>query len=127
VRNTDYIVGVDPAGNTLIGRVSASTVITTGEQVKVSYKYTPNTAIKLSTGGLNTVTPRVVRLTNTNSAGKKFQITVFAAKNQGGIELKLPSDDSEEPLKPTIELKGAVDPTRSTGEQLFEILDEQNV
>lgn len=127
VRNTDYVVGVDAAGNTVLARVAASTVITDGEQVKVSYKYTPNSAVKFSTGGLNTINPRIVRLTNTNAAGKKFQITIFAAKNQGGIELKLPSDDADESLKPTIELKGIVDVTRAAGEQLFEILDEQGV
>lgn len=126
-RNTDYVVGVDSAGYTVIGRVSASSVIADGEAVKVTYKYTPNASVKLSSGGLNTVNPRVVRLTNTNSLGKKFQITVYAAKNQGGIELKLPADDADEPLKPTIELKGIVDPTRTLGDQLFEILDEQGV
>jgi hypothetical protein len=125
VRNTDYVIGVDAAGWPVIGRVAASTVITTGETVKVTYTYTPNASTKLSTGGLNTINPRVVRLTNSNSAGKKFQITIYAAKNQGGIELKLPGDDSEDPLAVHIELKGIVDPTRTAGDQLFEILDEQ--
>lgn len=127
VQNTDYIAYLDSAGYTCIARVSTSTVLTDGDTIKVSYGYTPAASIKLSTGGLNTVNPRVVRLTNTNSLGKKFQITVYAAKNQGGIELQLPADDADEPLKPTIELRGIVDPTRTAGDQLFEILDEQGV
>lgn len=127
VQNTDYIAYLDSAGYTCIARVSASDVLTDGDTIKVSYGYTPAAAIKLSTGGLNTVNPRVVRLTNTNSLSKKFQITVYAAKNQGGIELQLPADDADEPLKPTIELRGIVDPTRTAGDQLFEILDEQGV
>jgi hypothetical protein len=124
-RNTDFVIGVDASGWPVIGRVSASTVITTGETVKVSYTYTPNASTKLSTGGKNTIAPRVVRLTNTNSLNKKFQITIYAAKNQGGIELKLPGDDSEDPVSTPIELKGIVDTTRTAGDQLFEILDEQ--
>lgn len=127
VQNTDYIAYLDSAGYTCIARVSESTDLKTGDTIKVTYGYTPAESIKLSTGGLNTVNPRVVRLTNTNSLDKKFQITVYAAKNQGGIELQLPADDADEPLKPTIELRGIVDPTRVAGDQLFEILDEQGV
>ncbi len=127
VRNTDYVIGVDASGWPVVGRVDGSTVITDGETVKVSYTYTPNASTKLSSGGKNTINPRVVRLTNTNAAGKKFQITIYAAKNQTGIELTLPGDDSEDPVAVPIELKGTVDVTREAGDQLFEILDEQGV
>lgn len=127
VRNTDYVIAVDSAGFTCIGRVAASTVITSGEGILVDYSYTPNASVKFSSGGLNTINPRVVRLTNTNAAGKVFRVTVYAAKNQGGIELALPADDGDEPLKPNMELKGVIDPTRTAGDQLFEIYDEQGV
>jgi hypothetical protein len=127
VLNTDYVIAVDPAGYTCIARVSTSTVITDGDGAKVSYSYTPNASTEFSTGGLNTISPRVVRLTNTNAAGKKFEITVYSAKNQGGIDLKLPSDDAEDPMKPSIELKGTIDTTRTAGDQLFKIVDEQGV
>jgi hypothetical protein len=127
VRNTDYVVAVDEEGYTCIARVADSTVIEDGDSVKVNYTYTPNAATTLSTGGKNTVSARVVRLTNTNAAGKKFEITVYAAKNQGGIELELPADDGDEPLKPTITLKGICDTTREAGDQLFKIVDEQGV
>ena len=127
VRNTDYIIAVDEEGYTCIARVAASTVITDGDSVKVGYSYTPYAATTLSTGGKNTVAAKVVRLTNTNSAGKVFRITVYAAKNQGGIELKLPADDGDEPLKTTIELRGICDTSRTAGDQLFEIYDEQGV
>ena len=125
VRNTDYVVAVDEAGYTCIARVTNSTVITDGEEVKVSYSYTPHESTTLSSGGKNEVSARVVRLTNTNAAGKVFRITVYAARNQGGITLALPADDGDEPLKPTIELKGICDTTRTAGDQLFEIYDEQ--
>jgi hypothetical protein len=127
ILNTDYVLYLDSDGYTCIARTTGSTVITTGETVKVSYTYTPNASITLSSGGLNTIAARVVRLTNTNSAGKVFRITVYAAKNQGGIELKLPSDDADESLAPSIELKGVVDTTRTAGDQLFEVYDEQGV
>lgn len=127
VRNADYVLGVDAAGWPVIGRVATSSNITDGETVKVTYTYTPNASVKLSSGGKNTINPRVVRLTNTNALNKIFQITIYAAKNQGGIELKLPADDGDEPLKTTIELRGICDTTRDAGDQLFEIYDEQGV
>jgi len=126
-RNTDYIIGIDEEGYTCIGRVSGSTAITTGEGVLVDYSYTPSASRDLSSGGLNSISPRVVRLTNTNSAGKKFEITVYSATSEGGIKLDFPADDGEEPMMPEITLKGVVDTTRTAGDQLFKIVDEQGV
>jgi hypothetical protein len=127
ILNTDYVISVDPAGYTTIARVSGSTTITTGEQVKVSYTYTPNASVTLSTGGLQTITPQLVRLTNTDVNGKVFQITVYKATNQKGITLKFPADDSDKNLVLPFELKGEIDSTRTAGDQLFKILDEQGV
>lgn len=126
VQNTDYVISVDSAGWTCIARVSASTVITTGEQVKVSYTYVPYASATMTTGGLITIAPKVVRLTNINAAGKAFRITVYSATNQKGIELKFPDDESADNMKPVFELKGVTDVTRTAGDQLFEIYDEQS-
>ncbi len=125
VLNTDYIIAVDAAGYTCIARISTSSVISDGEGVLVDYSYTPSASETLTSGGLNTINPRVVRLTNTNAAGKVFRVTVYAAKNQNGITLTLPADDSDDVVEPEIELKGTVDTTRTAGDQLFEIYNEQ--
>jgi hypothetical protein len=125
VPNTDYVAYLDPEGYTCVARVAASTIITDGDGIKVSYSYTPSASRSMSTGGLNTITPRVVRLTNTNSAGKKFEITVYSATSEGGIKLEFPADDGDEPLMPEITLNGVVDATRTAGDQLFKIVDEQ--
>ncbi len=125
VRNTDYVIAVDPDGWTCIARIAASSVITDGEGVLVDYTYTPLASNTLTSGGKNTINPRVVRLTNTNAAGKVFRVTVYAAKNQNGITLTLPADDSEDVVQPQIELRGVVDTSRTAGDQLFEIYNEQ--
>lgn len=127
VQNTDYVLYIDEEGYTCIARVSASTVLTSGGTAKINYTYTPYSSVSLTTGGLDTVSPRVVRLTNTDSNGKVFRITVYAAKNQSGIEIKLPADDDDTPQAASCELKGTLDVTRSAGDQLFEIYDEQGV
>ena len=125
VRNTDYVVSVDSAGYTTIARVAASTVIGTGEGVLVDYSYTPLANKTMSSGGLSTIAARYVRVTNINSAGKKFQIDIYKAKVVGGLDFSYPADDGDEPLKPKIEMKGEYDTTRTAGDQLFKITDEQ--
>lgn len=127
VQNTDYVLYVDSEGWTCIARVAESTAISSGEGIIIAYTYTPSASRELSSGGLNSISPRVVRLTNTNSADEKFEITVYSATSEGGIKLDFPADDGEEPMMPEITLKGVVDTTRTTGDQLFKIVDEQGV
>lgn len=123
-RNTDYVVAVDPAGYTTIARIAAGG-ISDGATVSVGYKYTPNASKTLSTGGLSTIAPKVVRITNYDEAGKKFEITVYKASNDQGIKLTLPEDDSDDPALVPIKLVGSLDTTRTAGDQLFVIVDEQ--
>jgi hypothetical protein len=127
ILGTDYVLYQDAAGYTCIARISGSTTIATGDNVKVSYTYTPNASVSLSSGGLTTITPQVVRLTNVDAAGKKFEVTVYSAISQKGISMKFPADDSEKSLVIPFELTGEVDISRTAGDQLFKILDEQGV
>jgi len=127
VRNTDYVIVVATDGRTGIARVSGSTVIDDGEGVLVDYSYTPLANKTMSTGGLNTIADRYFRVTNIDENGKKFQIDIYKAKITGGLDFSYPADDGEEPLKPKIEVEGTYDTTRTAGDQLFKITDEQGV
>lgn len=127
VRNTDYVIVVGPDGRTGIARVAGSTVLSDGEGALVDYSYTPLANKTMSSGGLSTIASRYVRVTNINSAGKKFQIDIYKAKVVGGLDFSYPADDGDEPLKPKIEMKGEYDTTRTAGDQLFKITDEQGV
>jgi hypothetical protein len=125
VLNTDYIKYLDPDGYTCVARVSTSTVITDGDSIKVTYAYTPNASKSMSTGGLSTIADRYIRVTNVNAAGKKFQIDIYKAKAKGGLDFSYTADDGDEPLKPKIEIEGVYDTSRTAGDQLFKITDEQ--
>lgn len=127
VRDVDFLVTVDSGGYTRIARIAGSAILQDGITALVNYTYTPVANVKMTSGGFESISSRVVRLTNTNQDGKRFQITVYNAKNQGGIELKLPADDDDKTASVPIELKGVVDTTREAKDQLFEILDEQGV
>ena len=100
-------------------------VTTEAQDIVILYDYTPAAAKKFTSGGLMTINPRVVRVTNTDSAGKKFQITVFKATNEQGIELDFQPDDAEDPNSVAVKLTGTLDTGLAPGAQLFEIYDEQ--
>ncbi|MDD4521684.1 MAG: hypothetical protein PHW84_01865 [Methanosarcina sp.] len=127
VRNTDYVIVVGTDGRTGIARVSGSSVISDGEGVLVDYTYTPYANKTMGSGGLNTLDGRYIRLTNINSAGKKFQIDVYKARVTGGLDMSYPADDDDKALTSKIEMEGIYDTTRTVGDMLYKITDEQGV
>ncbi len=124
-RNTDYVMAVDSQGFTCIARIAGGT-ITDKQTVHVDYTYTPAAAKKLTSGGKYAIEPKVVRITNTNDDNKEFRVTIYKAENAGGIKLELQSDHEGEVIPTPISLVGTVDTTRTAGDQLFEIYDEQS-
>jgi len=128
VANTDYFI-VQDAGTSMWGIVviDSNTVTTENQTLTIVYNYTPAAAKTLTTGGKLTISPKVVRITNTDANGKIFRITVYKATNAQGITLELVADDSEDPNVIPIKLEGVLDVSRNAGDQLFEIYDTQNV
>ncbi|MDP2216740.1 MAG: hypothetical protein Q8J68_05575 [Methanolobus sp.] len=127
VRNTDFVIAVDASGFTCIARVAGSSVISDGETVKVNYTYTPNASVTLKSGGKTSISDRVVRITNTDENGKKFQITLYKGTVNEGQNIEFPADDGDDPAMPHLKMKGVLDVSRTAGDQLFEIYDEQGV
>lgn len=125
VENTDYIVALDSDGYTCIARKSSSTAITDGSVVQVSYKYTPAAYKRLSFGGLQQLDASVARITNFDSLGREFSITVYKATADSGIEIEFQADDADETDVVPITLVGTEDTSRAVGDQLFVIEDHQ--
>lgn len=122
---TDYVVAVDADGYTCIARNSDSSVISSGDVIAVTYQYTPPVQKRLSFGGLSTLNASVARITNYNSKGQPFSITVYKATADSGIEIEFQADDADEADVVPIVLKGTEDASREAGDQLFVIEDEQ--
>lgn len=122
---TDYVVAIDSDGYTCIARKSGSSVITDGSVVQVSYKYTPAAYKRLSFGGLQQLDASVARITNYDSLGRKFSITVYKATADSGIEIEFQADDADETDVVPITLVGTEDTSRAVGDQLFVIEDHQ--
>lgn len=130
VLNTDYTISLGSDGITYISRTSASSVLTDGGTAKVSYTYTPLANKSLSSGGKSTIGYLEVKLTNLkNISGtdKAKTITVYKVQVQTGLDYKFPAGDSADPLSYPVELKGYDDATRTAGDQLYKIVDEQGV
>lgn len=125
VEDTDYVVALDSDGYTCIARKSGSSVITEGSVVQVSYKYTPAAYKRLSFGGLQQLDAAVARITNYDSLGREFSITVYKATADSGIEIEFQADDADETDVVPITLVGTEDTSRAVGDQLFVIEDHQ--
>lgn len=125
VEDTDYIVALDSDGYTCIARKSDSSVIKDGSVVQVSYKYTPAAYKRLSFGGLQQLDAAVARITNFDSLGREFSITVYKATADSGIEIEFQADDADETDVVPITLVGTEDTSRAVGDQLFVIEDHQ--
>lgn len=123
--DTDYVVAIDSDGYTCIARKSGSSVITDGSVVQVSYKYTPAAYKRLSFGGLQQLDAAVARITNFDSLGREFSITVYKATADSGIEIEFQADDADETDVVPITLVGTEDTSRAVGDQLFIIEDHQ--
>lgn len=125
VEDTDYVVALDSDGYTCIARKSGSSVITDGSVIQVSYKYTPASYKRLSFGGLQQLDAAVARITNFDSLGREFSITVYKATADSGIEIEFQADDADETDVVPITLVGTEDTSRAVGDQLFVIEDHQ--
>lgn len=125
VKDTDYVVAIDSDGYTCIARKSGSSVITDGSVVQASYKYTPAEYKRLSFGGLQQLDAAVARITNYDSLGREFSITVYKATADSGIEIEFQADDADETDVVPITFVGTEDTSRAVGDQLFVIEDHQ--
>jgi hypothetical protein len=118
------IVGITPLGGT--GSAYNST-----ESLVISYGYDKVASHRLSSGGLSAPAARWYKLTNikvVSGVNKYRYIYIYSAFLNGGLNLPFKSDNDADPvLEAPIVLLGKVDTTRTAGDQLFLIDDQQGV
>lgn len=124
-RGTDYVIAQDSQGYTCIARIAGSSVITDGSEITVSYTAMEGASKKLTLGGLRTLEAKMARLTNYDSQGRPFSITVYKATADSGIAIEFKADDADETDVVPIKLRGTEDVSRAAGDQLFVIEDFQ--
>lgn len=121
----DYGLYLDVDGWTAI-YIKPGGAIQASKDITVDYKYVPAVSKRLDVGGKQKINANVVRITNINSEGKKFEITVYKAAANSGIGITFNSDDSSDVDVVPFELVGTLDVNRASGAQLFTIVDEQS-
>jgi len=127
VENTDYFVGVNENGVTVVTIIDSATVTTEDQTMTINYDYTPCAKKVLKSGGKMELSSFYARFTNTDEEDKMFRITVHKAENAAGIVINYQPDEGEDPDMIPITIIGRRDNTRTAGEQLFTIEDEQGV
>jgi hypothetical protein len=91
--------------------------------------YTSDSGVSetLKSGGKTTITAIQARVTNTNERAEIFRITVIKAVNNKGIVLSFNSSEADDVNVIPIEILGSNDVSKTPGEQLFEIYNEQGI
>lgn len=129
VAGTDFYVGQDAAGDTVVTVVDSTTVTTASQNVTVNYDYTPNASRNLSTGGLSTISSRSFRLTNIQIISGSTKSRIIDVYNvffeSGGVPQQFQSDNADDPLTtiPVVS-RGKLLASRTAGDQLYKITDE---
>ena len=131
------IATIAPDNTPPIRKVKAQTVVVSCEWMEPTL-----TGLAALRGALDTVTSAAgedtfkaggktdigyvsVRLTNTNAAGKTYQVTIYKAQITRGLEQAFSPDADLAAAAIPLEFTGVEDSTKPAGEQLFEIVDMQ--
>lgn len=125
---TDYFKGQNDQGEWGIFIVDSVNVTTESQDITINYDYTPNAAKKLEGGGSGKeMTSKIVRLTNTNQAGKVLRLTLWKAYYDANFNINFQPDEGEDAAVNPFTLLGVPDTSKTAGKQVFEIYDEQSI
>lgn len=91
----------------------------------VTYTYTPSTTEVVKMGDYTeTLTPKVIRLTNTDGSNTR-SLTIYNAYNDGGFEFKFSGIGTDNPEGMDVSFTGYLDSSRSSGDKLLAWEDSQ--
>lgn len=122
----DYFITKNGEGKWGIIIVEAGTTVTTMNQVfTLSYDYTPAESYALKMGAASAeLTPKIVEFSMVNSDGKTFRIRLWSVTNEAGLTFGFPDSDTDDLASLPVSLKGGLDASKASGEQLVEVYDE---
>lgn len=126
VSGTDYFVGEDENGDTVVTVIDTATVTTESQTITIDYDYTPNASKNITTGGNKTMSNFAAKLTNANEDGENWIIQIYKCSIDDGLDLSFQSDEADDVNGVKIAFTGILDVSRSIGDQLYAITDEQS-
>jgi len=116
VEGTDYEVFVGANGYTGILMIDGG-AITSGQDVEIDYDYTPNANKTLTFNTTGSKVGKYVRIINTDSQGRTFQIDIQDASNINALEMPFVSDNEDDVMVVSLELEGTI----------VNMIDEQSI
>ena len=124
VLDTDYFKIKAPDGKWGIYILDTALVTTESQVITVDSDYTPAASKSLKMGAASAeLTPKIVEFSVINN-GKTFRIRLWSVTNEAGLVFAFPDADTEDVASLPVTLKGGLDASKATGEQLVEIYDE---
>jgi len=108
VEGTDYFVGQDALGRTVVTIIDSATVTTPSQNMTIDYDYTPNASKKLTFNDFGSKTLKVARITNTDENGDQFIIDLTSVTNITPISMPFLADDADDVMTVEVELEGLV-------------------
>jgi hypothetical protein len=118
--NTDYIVLQVGQQWGIIVLDTVNTDI--AETLEINYTYTPNAKEVMSVGSSAiTLTPFAIRLRKPLDGGKYETAYIYSVTNENGLNLSMARHDADDVDITEVTLRGRIDTTRSSGDQLFRL------
>jgi len=100
VADTDYFVGQDAIGRTVITVIDSTTITTLAQSMTIDYDYTPYASQTTYTGGKTTLPNFMARISNTDEDGKLVRFWFYKGSMDQGLSLTLKSDKEADPVSP---------------------------
>lgn len=124
VFDTDFSAVVDEEGKWGIIILDTATVTTMDQVWTITYDYTPAASKTLKMGAASAeLTAKIVEFELEND-GAVWRARLFSVTNEAGLTLGFPDSDTDDLSTMPIVLKGGLDTSKASGEQLIEIYDE---
>jgi len=95
VVDTDYFIGQDDDGNTVVTIIDSVTVTTETQTMTIDYDYTPNASVTRDMGSGTTLNQFIVRIIGKND-GRQVQYDFWNVQRQAGGEVTFAKDDAED-------------------------------
>lgn len=125
VEDTDFFVGLDQQGRTVITVIDSVTVTTESQTITVNYDYTPAAGKMITAGNSSTVLSRYyVRLRHyTNDALSTYDVELiaFGVDLDSGMSLNFKGDQDDGVNEITVAFTANMDTSRASGQQLFSL------
>jgi hypothetical protein len=100
VAGTDYFVGQDSVGRTVVTIIDSDTITTLSQTMTIDYDYTPYASQTIYTGGKTTLPNFIARISNVDESDGLVRMWFFKGSIDQGLSLTLKSDKEADPVSP---------------------------